>query len=99
MGKFFNYLVRKVTKLDFRDTQCGFKLFKKEVAFSIFPKIKANDFSFDVELLYIANKLDFKIKEVPVKWQNRKDSKVNIIKDSAKMFFNLLKLKKIHDDL
>jgi dolichyl-phosphate beta-glucosyltransferase len=98
MGKVFNFFVRKLVKLDFRDTQCGFKLFKKEVANIIFPKMKINGFGFDVEVLYIAKRLGFKVIEVPVKWQNNKDSRVNILTDSLKMFLCLFQIKKLHSN-
>ena len=99
MGKVFNFFVRKLVKLDFRDTQCGFKLFKKEAANIIFPKMKINGFGFDVEILYIAKRLGFKVIEVPVKWKNNKDSKVNILKDSLKMFLCLFQVKKLHSNI
>ena len=96
MGKFFNLMVRLITGLNFVDTQCGFKMFTGGAKNLLLPYLKIDDFSFDVEILYTAKKLGMKVKEVPVSWINSPDSKVRIIKDSMKMFFTLIKIKKIH---
>ncbi|MCL5072519.1 MAG: glycosyltransferase family 2 protein [Actinobacteria bacterium] len=96
MGKTFNFMVRKITGLEFFDTQCGFKLFDRNSVDRIFPLLKIDDYSFDVEILYVAKKMGFLIKEVPVEWINSEDSKVAIIKDSLKMLKSILKIKKIH---
>ena len=93
MGKFFNFIVRKITKLNFFDTQCGFKMFTKKAVKLLLPYLKIDDFSFDVEILYVANKLNLKIKELPVIWANSPNSKVNIIKDPIKMFLSLFKIR------
>ena len=95
-GKIFNFMVRKITGLNFMDTQCGFKMFTREAKNLLLPYLKINDFSFDIEILYIAKKLNLKVKEIPVSWINSPDSKVRIIKDSLKMFFSLIKIQKIH---
>src|SRR4030042_6397841 len=58
------------------DTQCGFKCLKKQVVEDVFPKCKINRFAFDPEILLIAQKMGYKIKEVPVYWKNDPDSKV-----------------------
>ncbi len=96
MGKFFNLIVRRITGLNFIDTQCGFKMFTSKAKNLLLPYLKIDDFSFDVEILYIAKILSLKVKEAPVSWINSPDSKVRIIKDSIKMFFTLIKIRKIH---
>jgi len=96
MGKCFNLLVRKIMNFKYRDTQCGFKLFDRKSVNNIFPELKINDFSFDVEILYLAEKLGLKVKEVPITWNNSKDSKVRIIRDSFRMLLSLLKIKRKH---
>jgi len=93
MGKIFNLIVRLLLIKNIRDTQCGFKCFKQEIAREIFNQTKINRFSFDVEILYIAQRKGYRIKEVPVKWYNSPDSKVGIIKDSSKMLFEILKIR------
>jgi len=96
MGKFFNFLVRKITSLKYIDTQCGFKIFDRKAIDSIFPYLKIDDFSFDVEILYLAEKFGLKVKEVPIHWLNSRDSKVSMIKDPIFMIINLIRIKKIH---
>lgn len=92
MGQFFNLLVKTFAFGGIADTQCGFKAFRKKTVLPIFSRQKINGFSFDVEVLMLAKKLGFKVEVHPVKWINSKESKVNIIKDSMKMFFDLLRI-------
>ena len=99
MGRLFNFFVRLVLGLNFCDTQCGFKGFDKRVTDAILKYSKINNFGFDVEVLYVAVKLRFKIKEVPIRWEDSPDSKVNIFKDPWEMFRGLFAIKKIHADL
>jgi len=99
MGRAFNFIVRVILGFKIKDTQCGFKIFKKEVAKHIFSIQKIEGWSFDVEILYIASKLDYKIKEVPVRWINSPLSKVNPLKDALKMFFDVSRLKREYRDL
>jgi len=92
MGKIFNFLIRRIAVRDIRDTQCGFKCFKKGVADRLFQNQKLNGFSFDVEILYLAQKAGYRIKEVPIVWSNSTGTKVHIIKDAIKMFFDLIRI-------
>lgn len=62
----FSFLKRLILQMDVKDTQCGFKMFRK--CRVIFEKQTIKDGAFDVELLFIAKKLGFRIKEVPVTW-------------------------------
>jgi dolichyl-phosphate beta-glucosyltransferase len=96
MGKVFNFLVQIFVLKGIHDTQCGFKLFCGKCAKSIAEEIKIDRFGFDVEMLYLAQKKNYKIKEVPVTWINSPTSKVNPISDSFKMFLELLSIKKLH---
>ncbi|OGX15624.1 MAG: hypothetical protein A2166_02510 [Omnitrophica WOR_2 bacterium RBG_13_41_10] len=93
MGKIFNLLVRLFIIKGIKDTQCGFKCFRKEVAHKIFSLQRLNGFCFDVEILYIAKSLGYKIKEVPIIWLNCLQSRVAIFNDSICMFFDLFKIK------
>ncbi|MCA9407720.1 MAG: glycosyltransferase family 2 protein [Candidatus Omnitrophica bacterium] len=96
MGKFFNLLVRNMAGLDFKDTQCGFKCFDRQAIENIFDQLTIDDFSFDVEILYLAKLKGLKVKEVGVRWENSTESKVGVIKDSWAMLMNLTRLKNIH---
>ena len=77
-GRAFNVVMRIVTRLPFRDTQCGFKLFSARAAKIVFARQQLDGFSFDVEDLYIAKKHGLKTVEVPVRWSNVEGTKVSL---------------------
>jgi dolichyl-phosphate beta-glucosyltransferase len=79
-----------------KDTQCGFKVFKKDAAMNIFPKLTVNRFAFDAELIFVASKKKFKIKELPITLQNPPNSHVRIIRDPLNMTLDLIKIKVNH---
>ena len=93
MGKIFNVLVSALVFGGFNDTQCGFKLFTSKAAKDIFRGARIDGFAFDVEALFLAKKLGYGIKEVPVRWLNSPYSKVRIVRDSSRMFLDLLKIR------
>jgi len=96
MGKTFNKIVRLFVLQGIKDTQCGFKLFKKSVAKQVFSKAQINGFGFDVEILYLAKKMNYKIVEVPVEWRNDTKTKINPIRDSFNMLIEILKVRRLH---
>jgi dolichyl-phosphate beta-glucosyltransferase len=77
-GKCFNAVMRLSTGLNISDTQCGFKLFRGDVAHDVFSRQTLERFGFDVEVLYIAKKHGFRIAEVPVRWNHSEGSKVGM---------------------
>jgi glycosyltransferase involved in cell wall biosynthesis len=91
-GKVFSKLFNLLFGLHVKDTQCGCKAFKKEVLAKALPKVESNGFEFDAELLFICKKLGYKIKEVPVNWSYKPDSKLNLFKDTISMGKGVLKL-------
>jgi len=93
MGRTFNVFVRLLHLPGIKDTQCGFKLFTEEAAKAIFERQRLSGFCFDVEVLTLAVRLGFKIKEVPVRWMDFPQSRVNPLKDSIRMLWDLIKLK------
>lgn len=93
MGKFFNKIVRVITVRGIIDTQCGFKLFTRESAHRIFSIQRLNGFSFDVEALFIAKKLGYRIKEVPITWYNSPQSKVRVLKDPLLMLVDIIRIR------
>lgn len=93
MGKAFNALVKILVLGGFNDTQCGFKLLKSEPAKRVFNLSKIYGFAFDVEILFIANKMGYRIKEVPVRWINSPHSRVRIMRDPLKMFLDLFRIR------
>lgn len=76
-----------------RDTQCGFKVFHRGAAMKIFPKLTVERFAFDAELIFVANKLKLKIKELPISLQNPPDSHVRLVRDPLNMVWDLLKIR------
>jgi glycosyltransferase involved in cell wall biosynthesis len=87
-GRVFNVIMRVATGLPFRDTQCGFKLFRKDAARVIFPRQRLDGFGFDVEDLLIARIHGFKVVEVPVRWDNVEGTKVSAL-NGARAFWDL----------
>jgi dolichyl-phosphate beta-glucosyltransferase len=94
MGKTFPLLVNLIALSGFKDTQCGFKLFRTDKARKIVSLQTFDRFSFDVEILFIAKKLGYKIKEVPVAWIDKEGSTVSPIKDSVRMLVDLFKIRR-----
>jgi dolichyl-phosphate beta-glucosyltransferase len=91
-GIFFNRIVRLTTGLPFADTQCGFKLFRRDAARRIFPLQRLDGFSFDVEDLFIAKSLGLPSIEVPVHWNNVEGTKVGMAQGIAS-FLDLLRIR------
>lgn len=96
MGRSFNLAVRAAVMGDFHDTQCGFKLFTAAAARQCFARRRLDGFAFDVEILYIARKLGLRTVEVPVHWQHFEASRVDPIKDSARMLVDLMRIRLLH---
>jgi glycosyltransferase involved in cell wall biosynthesis len=78
MGRVFNLAMRLVTGLPFRDTQCGFKLFEAAAGREVFRRQRLDGFGFDVEVLFIAQRLGYRCVEVPVRWDNVEGTKVSL---------------------
>ncbi|MCX6566683.1 MAG: glycosyltransferase family 2 protein [Candidatus Aminicenantes bacterium] len=99
MGKMFNVLVRSFVLEGIRDTQCGFKLFRRAAALDIFSRLRTGGFCFDVEALFVARRLGYSIGQVPVVWRNYPPSKVRLFRSSAGMIRDLMRIKRLHRDL
>jgi dolichyl-phosphate beta-glucosyltransferase len=103
MGRAFNFLVQVLAVPGIYDTQCGFKLFSAAATEQIFPRLfiygkhdtlqDAFTGGFDVEALYLAKKMGFKIKEVPIFWQHNETNRVSPIKDSFRMLRDILRVR------
>jgi glycosyltransferase involved in cell wall biosynthesis len=76
-----------------KDTQCGFKVFRREVAMDIFPLLKVRRFAFDAEIIHIATIRKYKVKELPITLQNPTASSIRIIRDSWNMFLDLIRIR------
>jgi glycosyltransferase involved in cell wall biosynthesis len=84
-GRCFNKVTRWVMGLPFKDTQCGFKAFRREAAQTIFRLQTIERWGFDPEILFIARKLKYGIVEVPVTWGHDARSRLSYLKDGMKM--------------
>lgn len=89
-GQIFSWMVQAVLFSGLPDTQCGFKSFKSEAAREIFRRTSIDGFGFDVEMLFVARKLKFRIQPIAVHMiEHRQRSRVRLVNDSLKMFANL----------
>jgi hypothetical protein len=82
--------MRLITGLPFKDTQCGFKAFRRNLALPAVILQRIEGFGFDPELLYIARKQGLKLMEIPAEWSHSEGSRVSFLRDSLKMFGDLL---------
>jgi len=89
-GIFFNRMVRWITGIEFSDTQCGFKAFRRERARIIFEQQRIESFGFDPEILFLAKRNGLRVAEIPVRWSHDSASKVNVAADGIRMFLELL---------
>ena len=94
IGRAFNLLVKLIVLPGVEDSQCGFKWFSAEAAQRIFPLQTMSGWSFDVEVLAIARELGYTITEVPVTWYYQKGSRINVLKDSWRMFRDLWRIRR-----
>ena len=92
-GIVFNRIVRGLTGLQFRDTQCGFKAFRREKARVIFDQQRIEGFGFDPEILFLAQQKGLRIAEIPVRWAHDPTTKVKLLRDSMRMFLDLLAIR------
>ena len=95
MGQSFNRLLRSLGLASLHDTQCGFKAFRREAAQAIFLRQKLDGFAFDVEVLLLAQRLGFRIADLPVEWRNSADSRVRLLRDSFAMLRDMLRVRRI----
>jgi dolichyl-phosphate beta-glucosyltransferase len=93
MGRIFNLMVQAAALPGLWDTQCGFKAFRSEAARRIFPLQTIEGFGFDVELLFIARKLGYRVRECPVRWVDSPDSRVRVLRDPARMALDLMTIR------
>jgi len=93
-SRFFNWLLKKILFLKTQDSQCGFKGINQKTFAEIIPLVNDNNWFFDTELLFWAQKNNFKIKEIPVEWtEGERKSKVKVIKTSLNYLKNIWRLR------
>ena len=89
-GRVFNWIVRLLAVRGFQDTQCGYKLFKREAVLDLFSLQRSTGFGFDVEILYLARKKGLRVLEMPIEWYHRQSSKVRPGSDASLMLRDTL---------
>ena len=92
-GRIFNLLLRMILGLQFKDTQCGFKAFKQRAVQAIFPLQKIERWGFDPEILFLARKFGFQIKEIPVLWGHSGGTRIHPLIDGSRMFMEMLHIR------
>lgn len=93
MGRVFNLLLRVLLRLDFKDTQCGFKAFRRSAAKALFPLQKIEGWGFDPEILFLAGRMGFKVSEVPVVWAHDEGTRINPVSDGSKMVLEMMRIR------
>ena len=92
-GRVFNRVVSLLAVSGYRDTQCGFKCFEAQAAETLFSIQRANGFGFDVEVLFLAQRLGMRIKDIPIDWYYHEGSKVKPVRDSFLMLRDILSVR------
>jgi len=98
-SRIFNFLVRVMFLLPYKDTQCGAKLIKKDALEKILYKITTTNWAMDVDLLYKAKKLKLNVKEHPTVWEDKEGSRLNLRKASIQMFFAIIRLRLLNSKI
>jgi dolichyl-phosphate beta-glucosyltransferase len=93
MGRSFNLIIRILTGLRYRDTQCGFKLLDRERVRPVVEKMVVDRFAFDVELLFLCARFGLGVADVPVTWRNAPGSKVSLLGDPLNMIGDVLRVR------
>jgi dolichyl-phosphate beta-glucosyltransferase len=92
-GRAVNLMIRLLALPGLQDTQCGFKCFRRPVAEDLFRVQTLMGWSFDIELLYVARRRGYSIKEIPIPWYFSSESKVNAVQDALRMGLDILKIR------
>ena len=92
-GRIYNLVLRLTLGLQFADTQCGFKAFRQPAVQAIFPLQKIERWGFDPEILFLAKKLKFKIREVPVAWGHSGGTRINPLVDGSRMVMEMFRIR------
>jgi dolichyl-phosphate beta-glucosyltransferase len=94
LGYIYNDIIQILLFKGIEDTQCGFKLFRRQVVEPIFSQAtRVDGFAFDVEVLFVARKLGCRIAEIPIRWRNDPESKVKIIRHGSRMVLDLFRIR------
>ncbi len=92
-GKALNLIIQALAVPGIKDTQCGFKLFTGQAARDIFPKCFINHWGFDVEVLYLARRLGYKVAEIPVTWSSAHDTRLRPLRDGPEVVKDIIRIR------
>ncbi|MGA8344361.1 MAG: dolichyl-phosphate beta-glucosyltransferase [Candidatus Sulfotelmatobacter sp.] len=92
-GRIFNLILRVTLGLKFKDTQCGFKAFRQPTVQAIFPLQHIERWGFDPEILFLARKFKFQVREVPVAWGHSGGTRINPLVDGSRMIMEMLRIR------
>jgi glycosyltransferase involved in cell wall biosynthesis len=92
-GRSFNLALQILLGLRFKDTQCGFKAFRREIARRLFSMQTIEGWGFDAELLYVAGRMKLKVKEIPVIWSHAEGTRINPVRDGLRMMREVLMIR------
>ncbi|MGA8430100.1 MAG: dolichyl-phosphate beta-glucosyltransferase [Candidatus Sulfotelmatobacter sp.] len=92
-GRIFNLLLRLTLGLQFKDTQCGFKAFRRRAVLTIFPLQRIERWGFDPEILFLARKFGFTVEEIPVEWGHSGGTRIHPLIDGSRMFMEMLRIR------
>ena len=97
-AKIYTFIQNRYLGINYRDTQCGFKIFTAQAARVLFKKQKLDSVIFDPEILWLAKRDGFKVAEFPVRWRHAEDSRIQYdnLKKSVYVFQELFRIKKLH---
>lgn len=93
-GRVVNFMIRKMSRLEFSDTQCGFKAFNMLKFRPLLDMMTIDRFGFDVEFLFVANRHGLRLAEIPVRWNDVEGSKVSAVRDTRRMFNELMQIRR-----
>jgi len=93
VGRIYNTLIRVLALPKLNDTQCGFKCFKAGIAEDLFKDMRITGWSFDVEILFLAQQRSYRIIEIPIHWYYNPDSHISVAKDSFQMAIDIFKVR------
>lgn len=96
VSRMFNILIKSMLFINYEDTQCGAKVFKKTAINEIMPYMTMSQWAFDVEILYLLKKKGFKVNEIPTEWSDKKYSKINFLRSGPKMVLAIIRLRIIN---
>ena len=93
LGGMMSLLTNIILNIKIKDTQCGYKLYKKSIAKPIFFKMKDYGFNHDLEIILLLQSKDIQIKELPIKWKHKDNSRLNVFWDPIKMFIGIFAMR------